>query len=108
MRFDIMSLARGLAISAMACIRNKDVVYVNSLHNIAENCDCDPSPGGIVCPDIGYLVGSDAAAIDAASLDLIDREVPDVFLRCTGVDPREQIRHAVELGMDGQYSLCEV
>jgi len=108
MRFDVMSLARGLAISAMACIRNKDVVYVNSLHNIAENCDCDPSPGGIVCPDIGYLVGSDAAAIDAASLDLIDREVPDVFLRCTGVDPREQIRHAVELGMDGQYSLCKV
>jgi hypothetical protein len=108
MRFDVMSLARGLAISAMACTRNKDVVYVNSLHNIAENCDCDPSPGGIVCPDIGYLVGSDAAAIDAASLDLIDRAAPDVFLRCTGVDPREQIRHAVELGMNGQYSLCEI
>ncbi len=90
-------------------LQNKgDVVYVNSLHNIAENCDCDPSPGRIVCPDIGYLVGTDAAAIDAASLDLIDRVAPGVFLECSGVDPREQVREAVALGMSDQYSLCEV
>jgi uncharacterized Fe-S center protein len=108
LRFEVMSLARGLAISAMACVRNKDVVYVSSLHNIAENCDCDPAPGRILCPDIGYLVGTDAAAIDAASLDLVDRIAPEVFLRCTGVDPRAQVQYAVELGMDAQYSLREI
>ncbi len=108
LRFEVMSLARGLAVSAMACTRNKDVVYVNSLHNIAQNCDCDPSPGRIICPDIGYVVGRDAAAVDAASLDLVDQSVPGVFLRCTGVDPREQVRHAVELGMNAQYVLAEL
>jgi len=108
MRFEVMSLARGLAISAMACVRGKDVVYVNSLHNIAESCDCDSSPGRIICPDVGYLVGTDAAAIDAASLDLIDRVAPDAFLHATGVDPREQIQHAVSLGMAGSYSLREL
>jgi uncharacterized Fe-S center protein len=102
-----MSLARGLAISAMACVRNKDVVYVSSLHNIAENCDCDPAPGGIICPDLGYLVGTDAAAIDAASLDLVDRAAPGAFQRCTSVDPRAQVKHAVALGMNAQYSLRE-
>ena len=108
LRFEVMSLARGLAISAMACIRNKDVVYVNSLHNIAENCDCDSSPGRIICPDIGYVVGTDAAAVDAASLDLVDHVAPDVFRHCTGVDPREQVRNAVELGMNAQYTLSEL
>lgn len=108
LRFDVMSLARGLAISAMACVRGKEVVYVNSLHNIAANCDCDSSPGHIICPDIGYVVGTDAAAVDCASLDLVDRVAPGVFMRSTGVDPREQVRHAVELGMCGEYSLVGV
>lgn len=108
MRFEVMSLSRGLAISAMACTRGKDVVYVNSLHNIAENCDCDPSPGRILCPDIGYLVGTDAAAVDAASLDLVDRVAPDIFRSVTGVDPRDQVRNAVDLGMCGEYALREV
>ncbi len=108
LRFEVMSLARGLAISAMACTKDKVVVYVNSLHNIAQNCDCDPSPGQLICPDIGYVVGRDAAAVDAASLDLVDSVAPGVFLAHTGVDPREQIRHAVELGMDARYTLVDV
>ncbi len=108
LRFETMSLAEGLAISAMACIRNKEVVYVSSLHNIAQNCDCDSSPGPIICPDIGYLVGTDAAAIDAAALDLIDHLAPGVCVRCTGVDPREQITHAAALGMCDTYRLSEL
>lgn len=108
LQFQHMSLAQGLAISAMACIRNKHVIYVNSLHHIAENCDCDSSPGRILCQDMGYLIGSDAAAIDAASLDLIDSIAPDVFKRCSGVDPRDQITHAVALGMNDSYILRTV
>ncbi len=108
LRFEVMSLARALAISAMACTRGKDVLYVSSLHNIAANCDCDSNPGRIICPDIGYLVGSDAAAIDAAALDLVDRVKPDVFRQCTGVDPRDQVREAVSLGMNDRYALQEL
>ncbi len=108
LHFEAMSLARGLAIGAAACTRGKHVLYVNSLHNIAQNCDCDSSPGRIVCPDIGYVVGCDAAAVDAASLDLIDRVQPEVFLRTTGVDPRDQVREAETLGMCPRYSLVEL
>jgi uncharacterized Fe-S center protein len=108
LRFEVMSLARGLAIGAAACTRGKHVLYVNSLHNIAQNCDCDSSPGPIVCPDVGYVVGCDAAAVDEASLDLIDRIQPEVFLRTTGVDPRDQVREAEALGMCARYSLIEL
>lgn len=105
LRWEVMSLAQGLAIGAHACVTGKKVIYVNSLHSIAESCDCDPSPGRIVCPDIGYLVGTDAAAVDAASLDLIDAREPGVFKRCTGVDPRAQVSYAEDLGMNPVYTL---
>jgi uncharacterized Fe-S center protein len=105
MSFERMSLAEGLALSAKACVSGKTVIYVSSLHNISESCDCDSRPGPIVCPDIGYLVGRDMAAIDAAALDLIDAARPDVFRKCTGVDPRAQVAHAVALGMADHYKL---
>ncbi len=105
LKWEVMSLAQGLAIAAHACVSGKKVIYVNSLHNIAEGCDCDPRPGRIVCPDIGYLVGTDAAAVDAASLDLIHGRETDVFRRCTGVDPRHQVSYAVDLGMVDSYML---
>ena len=105
LKVEVMSLAEGLAISARACTRDKTVVYVNSLHEIAEGCDCDPNPGPIVCPDIGYLVGTDAAAVDAASLDLIDEIRPGVFKERTRVDPRPQVSYAVRYGMNAEYVL---
>jgi len=103
--FKVMSLNEGLAISARACTAGKTVLYVNSLHNIADVCDCDPNPREIVCPDIGYLIGTDAAAVDAATLDLVDEVRPDVFTKCTGVDPRPQVSHGVAQGMNDRYSL---
>jgi len=105
LRVEVMSLARGLAIAARACTRDKSVIYVNSLHQIAEGCDCDPNPGGIICPDIGYVVGTDAAAVDAASLDLVDEVRTDVFKEYTRVDPRAQVTDAVEQGMNAGYVL---
>ncbi|MFC2009240.1 DUF362 domain-containing protein [Chloroflexota bacterium] len=105
LRVEVMSLAEGLAISARACTRDKTVIYVNSLHDLAEGCDCDPNPGRIICPDIGYVVGTDAAAVDAASLDLVDEIRPGVFKQRTRVDPRPQVTYAVEYGMNADYVL---
>jgi uncharacterized Fe-S center protein len=105
LKVEVMSLAESLAISARACTKNKAVVYVNSLHDIAEGCDCASNPGAIVCPDIGYVVGTDAAAVDAASLDLVDEIRPGVFKERTRVDPRPQITYAVECGMNANYIL---
>lgn len=67
------NLQQGLAWAASACVRGKKVIYINALINITRNCDCDPNSGPIICPDIGYLVSDEPAAIDRASLDLINK-----------------------------------
>ena len=69
---EVVDLQKGLALAAKACIRGKRVLYINALVNITRNCDCDPHPGPIICPDMGYLVSNELAAIDRASLKLIN------------------------------------
>ena len=45
-----------LACAALACLRDKNVIYLNDVNRISKSCDCDPFAGPIICPDIGYLV----------------------------------------------------
>jgi uncharacterized Fe-S center protein len=103
-----MDLQKGLALSALACIRGKRVLYVNALVNIAANCDCDPNPGPIICPDIGYLASDEPAAIDRASLDLVHGVRPGVFEEGAGIDPMKQVRYAAELGLVSSYELTSL
>jgi uncharacterized Fe-S center protein len=100
-----MELQKGLALAAKACIWRKRVLYINALVNIAGNCDCDANPGPIICPDIGYLLANEPAAIDRASLDLIDEVRPKIFEEVNGIDPTEQIRYAQEMGLTDAYEL---
>jgi len=104
----LMDLQKGLALAAKACIRDKHVLYVNVLKNMTRNCDCDPNPGPIICPDIGYLVSSDLPVIDRASLDLVDQVKPDIFQKTLGIDPRRQIRYAEDAGLPSEYQLKRV
>jgi len=106
--YKVMDLHKGLALSAKACITGKRVLYVNALVNIARDCDCDPCPDPIVCPDIGYLASSGIAAIDRASLELIDKIKPRVFEEAHGVDPYIQVRYVQELGFSSSYELIKL
>jgi uncharacterized Fe-S center protein len=103
--YRVMDLQQGLALAAKACAKDKPALYLNVLANITRNCDCDPNPGPIICPDIGYLAAGELAAIDRASLDLVDRVKPGVFQKTLGIDPRKQVRYAEELGLPSEYQL---
>jgi len=102
---ETMELQKGLALSAKACIWGKRVLYISTLVNIARSCDCDPDPGPIICPDIGYLASEEMAAIDKASLDLIDEVRPGVFEEVNLIDPARQVKYAQEIGFPVSYEL---
>jgi uncharacterized Fe-S center protein len=79
------------------------------VNRIARSCDCDPHAGPLICPDIGYLVSTDPVAIDTASLDLINKEKPDVFIKENHVDPTKQLSYAEDLGLGSQqYDLIRI
>ncbi|MTI95321.1 MAG: DUF362 domain-containing protein [Firmicutes bacterium] len=59
---------------AFAAQLNKDNVYINFLINITEHCDCKGRKLPLVMDDIGVLASLDPVAIDAASLDIVQKE----------------------------------
>ena len=95
-RYDLQYV---LACAAKACVQNKQVLYINELKRISRNCDCDPFAGPIICPDIGYVVSDDIVSVDHASLDLINQQKEDVFLKQHHVDPQKQITYAEQIGL---------
>jgi len=104
----VMDFQKALALSARACVSGKRVLCINAVVNITSNCDCDPNPGSIICPDIGYLASNEPAAIDKASLELIHQLKPGVFEETTQVDPAKQIQYAQEFGLDNSYELVRL
>ena len=98
-----------LACATKACIQGKNVIYINDVNRIAKKCDCDPLAGPIICPDVGYLISDDPVAIDKASLDLINKIKPNVFLIENKVDPIKQIEYGESLGIGStKYELIEL
>lgn len=98
-----------LACSALACVKNKNVLYLNELKRISKSCDCDPFAGPVICPDIGYLVSDDPVAIDKASLDLINDVKNNVFENENKISPLKQIKFGEEIGLgSSKYQLIEL
>ncbi|MDD4859473.1 MAG: DUF362 domain-containing protein [Dehalococcoidales bacterium] len=107
--YEVMDLQKGLALSAQACVKSKQVIYISALVNIAGNCDCDSHPGPIICPDIGYLASGGLAAIDKASLDLVDNVKPGIFKEVNQIDPVKQIQYLEqETGASAAYELIKL
>jgi len=106
--YEIMDLQKGLALAAKACIWGKRALYINALVNITRSCDCDPHPGPIICPDIGYLASNELVAIDRASLDLINEVKPGFLEAINQIDPTKQVQYAREIGLIGTYKLVKL
>jgi len=49
--------------------------FYNLLLSITPDCDCVPWSDAPIVPDIGILASTDPVAIDAASMDLVNREI---------------------------------
>ena len=98
-----------LSCAAMACVKDKNVLYLNDVNRIAKSCDCDPFAGPVICPDIGYLLSDDIVAIDQASLDLVNDVKKDVFKEYNKVDPERQLKYGEEIGLGStSYQLIEI
>ena len=106
--YAVMDLQKGIALAAGACVRGKKALYINALVNMARSCDCDPNPGPTICPDIGYLASGEMAAIDRASLELINEVKPGLFEQVNGVDPSKQVQYARQIGFTGSYELVRL
>jgi uncharacterized Fe-S center protein len=98
-----------LACAALACVQNKNVLYLNDVNRISKSCDCDPFAGPVICPDIGYLVSDDPVAVDKASLDIINEVEENVFEKVNKVSPLKQIKFGEEIGLgSSSYQLIEL
>jgi uncharacterized Fe-S center protein len=73
------------------------ILFINVLTRISKDCDCMPGYEPIV-PDIGVLLCSDPVAIDAASLDLVEKTMGKPFSESAYDIPyRIQIEHAQKI-----------
>lgn len=98
--------------------------YMNFLVRITPDCDCVPWSDTPIVPDIGFLASTDPVAIDAASIDLVNRQkgFENSVLQSQyqpggdkfrGVHPhtdgRLQLRYAEEIGLGtASYELVKI
>jgi uncharacterized Fe-S center protein len=98
--------------------------YISFLTRITPDCDCVPWSDSSIVPDIGILASKDPVAIDAASFDLVNKQLglPDSLLhmhhkkgqdKFAGIweetDGYRQIRYAEQLGMgSSRYELITI
>jgi hypothetical protein len=85
-------------------------LYINVLTRISKDCDCMGGKFEKIVPDIGILVSLDPVALDAASLDLVEkREGKTLAQLAHDIPYRFQIDYAKELhfGAD-EYELIGV
>jgi uncharacterized Fe-S center protein len=109
MKYKDGDLQFAMACAAKACVKDKNVIYLNELKRIARSCDCDPFAGPIICPDIGYLISDDPVAVDKASLDLVNEVKTDIFEKKSNVNPLKQINYGEEIGLgSSSYRLIEI
>ena len=84
-------------------------IYINFLNRISKDCDCMGGYKKIV-PDIGVLVSADPVALDAASLDLVEKTAGKPLTALAyDIPHRVQIDYAREIGFGNpDYGLTEI
>ncbi|BES64135.1 DUF362 domain-containing protein [Gottschalkiaceae bacterium SANA] len=59
---------------AYGAVKDKPVVYVNFVLQVAPDCDCAPWSDAPIVGDIGILASTDPVALDRACLDLVNQQ----------------------------------
>ncbi len=105
------NLQRKVVEHAMGVAESKKgkILYINFLNRITKDCDCMGQFEKIL-PDIGVLISFDPVAVDAASLDLVEKHSGRKFSQMAyDVPYREQIDYSGELGFGNpDYELIEL
>ena len=92
-----------------AATKKGKIIYINFLNRVSKDCDC-MGKFEKIAPDIGVLVSFDPVAVDAASLDLVEKRAgAKISQKAYNVPYREQIRYAGQLGFGNpDYELIEL
>ena len=116
-------LSEKMAETALAAVNilDRKLIYMNFMLNITPNCDCDGAVDNSIVNDIGLLISEDPIAIDKASLDMVNKQVPlsnSSISGCSGevfknvhpkVDALRQLSYGAEIGLGSmEYELIEV
>jgi len=85
------------------------IVYINFLSRITKDCDCMGAYKKVV-PDVGVLIAFDPVAIDAASLDLVEKKAGKPLTAIAyDVPHRVQIDYARQIGFGNpDYQLSRI
>lgn len=90
---------------AYAAQLGKDNLYITYLINVTPECDCMGQHMHTVAKDIGVFVSKDPVALDAACIDILQKESGEKLFD----DGRESIVHAIKIGFGSdQYTLIEL
>jgi len=109
---DSADLQKRMAEHALGAVAGKQgrTGYFNFVLSVTRDCDCLPVRQKPVIQDIGILAGKDPVALDAASLDLIQKHTGKSLSEAAypQFDPWVQIRHGEAIGLGtAEYSLIE-
>lgn len=85
------------------------LLFINVLMDISDMCDCESGDTKIVAPNLGILISHNIAAIDKASLDLVNGVTNGAFAKLYQANINLQIESAKEFGLgDGGYKIINV
>ena len=108
-------MQKSMAEHAFGALKGKEnrAVFFNFLLSVTKDCDCFSTPRmPKIVEDIGILASTDAVAVDAAALDLVEDKTGrtlGALIRNKQLDPRRQIEHAESMGLGSStYELVEV
>lgn len=90
---------------AYAAQLGKDNIYITYLINVTPECDCMGQPMATVAQDIGVFASKDPVAIDAACIDILQKENGDKIFD----EGRVSLEHAERISFGStQYKLVEI
>lgn len=86
------------------------LLCLNFLTRITRDCDCLGNKFDVIVPDIGVLISTDPVALDAASLDLVEKSIGQALGKVSYDIPcREQLAHAKAIGFGSpEYRVQEI
>ncbi len=94
-----------LAEYAYGAAKDKDIIYIAFVHNITEDCDCTGSHMDLIAKNIGVLAGKDPVSLDAACLDMLQRNESDKLFE----KGRKTLAHAEKIGLGStEYELVTI
>jgi hypothetical protein len=76
-----------------------NLLYINVLQNITEECDCMGKKQEPITGDIGFLASRDPVALEQASLDLVEKQMKGGFDKINNASNSVQVDYAAQKGL---------